>query len=134
MKRILRASFAAALLTAGCSNPSTPAAPTPVAPTIQETFTSTLAPLGSNEHTFSVLQVGGIKVTLSSVDPAATVRLGIGTPTGPTCIVLKSIDVGPGATPQLSGTATITGNFCVSISDPGTLVELVTYTINLLHS
>jgi hypothetical protein len=132
MKKTLRATLGTALLTAACT--STPAAPTPVAPTIQESFTGTLAPLRSSEHTFNVQQVGGIKVTLSSVDPNATVRLGIGTGAAPTCLILKSVDVPPGTTPQLSGTATKAGNFCVSISDPGTLVDTVTYTINLLHS
>ncbi len=91
--------------------------------------------LGTNQHPFSVRQVGGVKVTLSSVDPAASVRIGLGTISGPTCVVVTSILVDPGApAPQLSGTATVTGNFCVSISDPGTLAEQVTYTIDLIHS
>jgi hypothetical protein len=136
MKTILGAALGTALLTAGCANPTIPAAPTPVAPTIKETFTSTLPLLGSNEHTFNVAQVGGMQVTLSSVDPTAKIRLGIGTPTGPTCVTIQFVDVGPGAAPQLSGTATITGSFCVSVSDipPGTLVAPVTYTVNVIHS
>jgi hypothetical protein len=122
-----------ALLTAACS-PPTPAAPTPVAPTIVESFTGTLTVLGTNQHPFLVRQVGGVRVTLSSVDPAASVRIGLGTISGPTCVVVTSVLADPGSTPQLSGTATVTGNFCVSISDPGSLAEQVTYTVALIHS
>ncbi len=134
MRTLHSVALATALLTAAC-NPNTPATPTPVAPTIVESFTGTLTVLGTNQHPFSVRQVGGVKVTLSSVDPAASVRIGLGTISGPTCVVVTSILVDPGApAPQLSGTATVTGNFCVSISDPGTLAEQVTYTIDLIHS
>jgi hypothetical protein len=122
-----------ALLTASCST-STPAAPTPVAPTIVESFTGTLTVLGTNQHPFTVRQVGGVKVTLSTVAPAASVRIGLGTISGPTCVLVTSVLADPGATPQLSGTATVTGNFCVSVADPGTLTDQVTYTIDLLHS
>jgi hypothetical protein len=35
---------------------------------------------------------------------------------------------------QISGTATLIGNFCVAVTDVGNLVEPVTYTITVLHS
>jgi hypothetical protein len=133
MKKMGWVVLGTALLSAACS-PTVPAAPTFVAPTIVQSFTGTLTVLGTNQHPFSVGQVGGIKVTLSSVDPAASIRIGIGSISGPTCLVLTSVLADPGKAPQLSGTATVTGNFCVSVSDPGTLAEPVNYTIDLIHS
>ena len=134
MKRILVTILGLSLLTAGCADPVAPAAPTPAAPTIPETFSDTLLVLGANMHTFAISQVGAVKVTLVSVTPAAAVSLGVGTPSGASCLVINNLTTvaGPGA--QLSGTATVTGNFCVSVIDVGNLVEPVTYTVSVLHS
>jgi hypothetical protein len=134
MKSTMTMLLCAALLTAGCSDPLAPAAPTPVAPSVTETFTGTLFPLGSNFHQFPVTRVGGIKVSLTSIDPGAAVGLGVGTPGTGRCIVASSITAVAGATVQMSGTATVIGNFCVSIVDIGNLVESVTYTIVVSHS
>ena len=134
MKRILVTVLGLSLLTAGCADPVAPAPPTPAAATIPETFSDTLLVLGANMHTFAISQVGAVKVTLVSVTPAAAVSLGVGTPSGASCLVINNLTTvaGPGA--QLSGTATVTGNFCVSVIDVGNLVEPVTYTVSVLHS
>lgn len=134
MKRILAAVLGLSLLTAGCSDPIAPAAPTPVAPTISETFSDTLLVLGSNTHQFSVQQVGGLKVSITNIDPGATVGLGVGTPSAGRCLATTTITAVAGPAPQLSGTATITGSFCVTVYDAGNLVEPVTYTVAVLHS
>ncbi len=134
MKRILFAVLGVSLLTAGCGDPVPPAAPTPVAPTITETFSDTLLVLGSNTHQFTVGQVGGVKVTLNSVNPSATVGIGIGTSATGACAVLSNTTAVDGASVQLSGTATVAGTFCVSVYDVGNLVEPVTYTVTVLHS
>lgn len=134
MKRILFAVLGVSLLAAGCSDPMPPAAPTPVAPTITETFSDTLLVLGSNTHQFTVGQVGGVKVTLNSVDPSAAVGIGIGTSATGACAVLSNTTAVGGASVQLSGTATVAGTFCVSVYDVGNLVEPVTYTVTVLHS
>ena len=134
MKRILAAVLGLSLLTAGCSDPIAPAAPTPVAPTISETFSDTLLVLGVNSHPFSVQQVGGLKVEITSIDPGAAVGLGVGTPSGGRCIATDTTTTVAGSTAQLSGTATIAGPFCVTVYDIGSLVEPVTYTITVLHS
>jgi hypothetical protein len=136
MKGILVLMLSMMLTAVGCGDPIPPAAPTPVSPTIEEPFTGTLAAFGSNVHPFTVKQVGGLVVIISSVAPSAAVGVGIGTPsvsTG-TCTVLSSLTVvaGPGA--QLSGTATIAGTFCVQVFDVGNLVESVAYTITVIHS
>ena len=134
MKRILVTVLGLSLLTAACTDPVAPVPPTPATATIPETFSDTLLVLGSNMHTFAISQVGAVRVSLVSVTPAAAVSLGVGTPSGATCLVINNLTTvaGPGA--QLSGSATVTGNFCVSISDVGNLVEPVTYTVTVLHS
>jgi hypothetical protein len=126
-----------AVLAAGCGDPAAPPAPTPVAPSITETFTGTLLVASSTSHVFNVAQVGGVKVSLTSITPGAAVGLGVGTPstTSGTCLVIKGVTAVAGASVQISGTATVApGNFCVSVYDVGNLVESVTYTVTVNHS
>ena len=132
----------------------------PVAsPTALETFSGTLAVMGSNLHNFQVSQNGQIFVTLTTVttvpvaaDPTQTppvmavpavpvgdpVTVRIGQPTvttvGVTCSSLKSVVTSAGAAPQLTGQA-LAGTFCVAISDPGgTLPQPVAYVITVAHT
>jgi hypothetical protein len=134
MKRILLAVLGAALFMAGCADPIAPAAPTPAVPTVTDTFSDTLLVFGANTHQFTVTAVGGVKVTLTSVEPGAAVGLGIGTPSSGNCTVVDQVETVAGAAVQLSGTATVPGSFCVTIYDLGNLVEPAVYTINVLHS
>jgi hypothetical protein len=122
------------VLTFGCSDPVAPPAPTPVAPTITETFDDTLVVLGSNSHTFNVQQVGGLKVSIANVTPSAAVNLAVGTSSVSGCIVISNLTAVASTTPQISGTATVPGTFCVLVSDVGNLVEPVTYTVTIIHS
>ena len=69
MKRILSTVLGLALFASACADPLAPPAPTPVTPTITETFNGTLALLGSNTHLFSVAQVGGLTVTIFDINP-----------------------------------------------------------------
>ena len=136
-RRSLVASVVAvAVLACACSDPVVPAAPTPVAPTVTETFTGTLLQLGSNSHPFSVQQIGGIKVSITKIEPSAAVSIGIGTPStaSGTCLAISNLTAVASAGTQISGTATLAGSFCVSVSDVGNLVEPVTYSITVLHS
>ena len=134
MKRILAMALGLSLLAAGCADPVAPAPPSLAPATIPESFSDTLLVLGANMHTFAVSQVGAMKVTLVSVTPSAAVSLGVGTPSGATCLVINNLTTVAGPGVQLSGAATVTGNFCVSIIDIGNLVEPVTYTVTVLHS
>ncbi|SRR5260370_1255340 len=134
MDKILAVVLGSMLLTSACANPTAPASPTPVAPTITETFSGTLTVSGNNSHPFTVQQVGGIKVTLISVAPSAAVGIGIGTPVSGACSVISSVNAVFGPTVQVSGTATVTGTFCAAVFDSGNLVEPVAYTIMVLHS
>jgi hypothetical protein len=136
MKRILVTVLSVSLLSISCADPVTPAAPTVVPATILETFPGTLLALGANEHSFTVNQIGQLQVTLLSVNPSAAVGLGVGTPSASTgtCLVLNNMTVVAGPGVQLSGTATVTGTFCVEVYDVGNLVEPVNYTVTVLHS
>lgn len=124
----------AVLLAAACSDPQAPAAPTPVAPTITDTYTGTLLVGGTNTHPFTVNAIGGVSVTLTSAQPAAALGIGIGSTTTGGCTVLSRVTVVPGTAAQLVGTATVAGNFCLSVIDVGNLVEPVTYTVSVFHS
>lgn len=138
MKQFGAFAFAVALaaMAAACADPAAPGAPTAVTPTITDTFTGTLTIGGTNIHAFTVNQIGGLKVTLVSEDTAVAVLLSVGTPSAATgqCVPLGSATTAAGAAAQLSGTATTTGQFCVSIADIGNLTGPVVYTINVLHS
>ena len=134
MKRILLIILGAALVTAGCTDPIAPVMPTLAVPTVTDTFSDTLLLLGANTHQFTVTAVGGVRVSLTSVEPGAAVGLGIGTPSFGSCSVIDKVETVASAAVQLSGTATVPGSYCVTIYDLGHLVEPAAYTINVLHS
>jgi hypothetical protein len=135
MKRMLFTAVGLSLFAAACaSDPVAPPAPTPVPATITETFSDTLLPLGSNTHQFSVQQVGGLRISLGDVSPPAAITFGVGTQSLIGCTLINQVRYEPGATAQLSGTATTTGQFCLMVYDTGTLTEAVTYTVTVLHS
>jgi len=134
MKWILPVVIALSLAAAGCSDPVAPATPTPVPPTITETFDGTLLVLGLNTHVFTVQQVGGLKVSIANITPSAAVNLGVGTSSVSGCLVISNLTAVASSAVQISGTATVPGAFCVSVSDPGSLVEPVTYTVTVTHS
>jgi hypothetical protein len=81
-------------------------------------------------------QFGGLVVTLTKVDPTSKLTIAIGTPSTTTglCIAINSVTTDPGPTPQLIGTATIKGPFCVAVSDAGAITESTSYTLTVLHS
>jgi hypothetical protein len=136
MKRILAGAFAAALLAGACSDPVPNPTPTPVQPTLTETFQGTLSPLATNSHPFVVHQVGGIVVTLTSVNPDAKLSIAVGTPSTTTgiCVAINAVSTEPGPSPQLTGTITKLGPFCLAVSDTGIITESTSYTVTVLHS
>jgi hypothetical protein len=134
MHRIHWLLFSLALVASACSDPVAPPAPTPVAPTITETFQGALILLGSNTHQFAVAQVGGLKVTISDINPDATVTFGVGAQSAFGCTLISQLKREPGGTSQISGTITTPGNFCVMVFDSGVLPEPINYTVTVLHS
>jgi hypothetical protein len=135
MKRILAcAALGLSLVAAACADPVAPATPTPIDPTITETFTGTLLSLGSNQHPFTVGQVGGLIVTVSDIAPKVTIGFAVGIPGISGCTIVKDSKAVTGANTLLSGTATIAGNFCIGVFDTGEVVDPVTYTVTVKHS
>jgi len=134
MKRILCTVLGLTLFATACADPVAPPAPTPVSPTITEAFSDTLIQLGSNTHLFTVQQIGGLKVTLSDVSPAAEVTFGVGAQSLVSCTLISQRKYSAGETAQLSGTVTSPGNYCIMVYDSGALAEPVTYTVTVLHS
>ena len=125
-----------ALTAVACSDPVAPNPPIPVTPTITETFAGTLTIGGTDLFTFTVNQPGGLKITLASIVPSAAVQLSVGTPSTATgvCEPLNGLTAVAGPNAQISGTATVPGSFCVSVTDVGNLVEAVNFTVLVLHS
>jgi hypothetical protein len=135
MHRIHWLALTLALLTPACSDPVAPVTPTPVEPTITEVFQGALLVLGSNTHPFGVQQVGGLKVTISEINPDSTVFFGVGAQSPFGCTLISQLKREPGGTSQISGTITQPGTFCVMVFDSGgVLVEPINYTVTVLHS
>jgi hypothetical protein len=117
---------------AACGS-STPASPTASTSPVTETFSSMLAAGGTSAHTFMLTERGTITVTLTSVDPAIQVGVGIGIAGGaPSCSLTKSALVAPGTTVQIAETAG-PGGYCAEIYDPGTVVEQVNFSMTIQH-
>jgi hypothetical protein len=146
MVKVLSQSVAAlALLTAACgqsdTSTSTTAPSTPAPPAAVQVFSGTLQPQGTNLHSFTVAQTGYVEITLIGVVPQlvagpsapVTVGLGIGTPSGGTCVVLYQVNAQAGSAAQIIGTATA-GPDCLSIFDVGNLTQPVNYTVTVAHS
>jgi hypothetical protein len=100
-----------------------------------DSFNGTLAPNGSLVFTFSVATAGSIAVTLTAVSPPTTAPLGLGI--GPSsngdCTIANSTSgATAGANSQLSGTEN-PGNYCVKVSDAGSLSATSTVTVTVMH-
>jgi len=121
-----------ALLAAGCAdNGSTSTAPS--THTVQ-TFTGTLQPLATDVYPFSTTISGEITVTLTNAGPpdAVSLGVGIGTPNGSACTLIKAQAVQPANIAQITGSAD-PGSYCVSVYDLGTLTAPVNYTVVVSH-
>ena len=130
------------VLTAGCDNGSSsstttsPTTTTVAAASITEVFTGSLAVGSANFHLFTVGQAPGtVNATLTAAGPPATIQVGfaLGTPSGGACTPLVTLNTAASTTPQLTGTATATGQYCVQVTDIGNLAAPVTYSITVAH-
>jgi hypothetical protein len=138
MKAFVGICVVAGLLTTACDNSGSPTTASPTtapASIVEPPFTGTLQVSGTNTHTFTVSQLGALTATLTAVGPPATVFVGfaVGTVSGGVCSPAATINTQASATPQLSGTASITGTWCVQVYDIGNLVAPVTYSITVAH-
>jgi hypothetical protein len=132
----------AAALVSACGTPTEPTDTMPPSPTeglvpVTETFSGTLAPAGSNLHTFRTMP-GLVRVTLVSVDPAAgapPISMGIGMWDGLTCQLVLETPVGtPGS--DLLGTASIESQVCIKVWDVDRLAAGTTlsYQLTAVHN
>jgi hypothetical protein len=147
MKHLFPLVLLTAIAAAGCNtqtaNNPTSTTTTPSAPTITEpAFAGTLKMGGTPQIlTFSVVQVGPLTVTLTAAGPPTNVVVGmaLGTPTftstGTTCtpIATANAQVGVNA-PQLSGTVSSSGAYCLAVFDPGTLTADITFSVTVAHT
>jgi len=125
------APVAVLLACAACG--STVAAPTVSTSPVTETFASRLSAGGASSRTFTLTYRGPISATLTSVDPAVAVGVGIGIAGGtPSCSLSKSAVLAPGATLVLSDVADA-GSYCAEIYDPGTVKDHVNFSMTIEH-
>jgi hypothetical protein len=126
-------------LAAGCS--STPISPTfPAYATVTRFFSGSLAPGASNMFTFSAKLDGAARITLGSVTSSATgdpdpsaLTLTLGTPSGAACSPTKANTVAAALSGQVTAVLT-TGDYCVTLADPGNLTQAVNFTIRVVTS
>lgn len=124
---------AIAVSAAACGDDST----TPTSPTVTvtEDFAGTIAPSGTNTHTFTVKATGTVSVLLTSVAPLATMAIGVslGSWDGTNCtVVAANGNARAGTSAVLSGTAN-PANFCLQVYDSGNLSGDVTYAVQVAH-
>lgn len=134
MKRICAFALGLSLFAVACADPVPPATPTPVEATFTETFTGTLLALGSNQHPFVVQQVGALSVTISGIAPSTTIGFAVGTPGLSGCTAVRDARAVAGVTSTITGTASVTGNFCIAVFDTGEVLDPVAYTVTVKHS
>jgi hypothetical protein len=141
----------AIIVSAGCSGSSTsPTTSTTSVTMSNDVLNGTVQPpvngaLQSAFNTFVVGQGGGsISVTLTSAIetlpggvllPTVTMGLGVGSVTNGTCSVLANsfTTAQAGSAPQLSGTLSANGTYCVQVSDVSTQIGPVAYTVLVSH-
>jgi hypothetical protein len=150
MRRLV-AALVVAVSAVACS--SGDVAPTPIPtqpgsfapPTVVETFAGTLTILGTDSHPFNVPVPGEVDITLTKIAPATdtstppaentTLMLAIGLPSTTTigqCATLQTVSATAASSPQIKGHA-LTGNFCVSVTDPGNLTDSISYSLTVAH-
>ena len=151
MTRLLSAAalLAAVLALSACQSSSDSGAslvPTVVEPpATTETFTGTVAVKSSSSSPFTISQAGTIAITLTAAGPPSTVTMGLGVGAPDSAGVCQVFQTGfvatqAGTAPQISGTVSQTGAYCVSVFDAslitgvtGNQSDTVTYTVTVKH-
>jgi hypothetical protein len=125
---------------AACGGSTTSSTVAPSGPVTTVTFNGTINPGGLAVYSFQVTSPGAISVTMTSAGPPATITmgLGIGNPDASgNCIFLSggtTQAVASTTTPQLTGTLTSSGAYCVEIADVGNAAGPITYSIAVSHT
>ena len=130
----LAAALVMAALASACgdNNPAATVSPSPTDnPTTTETFTGTLLPLSSTWHPFTATAAGSMTLTLTALDPAVVVGMGVGTTPTSGCGVQVWNN---GSTTATVVTSPINpGLYCVTIYDVGNVTGSVAYTLTVTH-
>ena len=115
-----------------------PIGPSPVE--IVENLAGTLTINGAVTHTVRVERAGDITAVLTAVTAASGatppgISIALGTWNGVSCAIVVANDraVPATTTAAVIGRATVAGDFCLRVSDPGTLTEAVDYQVQLTH-
>lgn len=124
-----------ALASASCgSDDSTtsPTSPTPVY--VTDTFSGTLATGETARHSFAAKTGGSIQIALATLAPDTTLTMGIGLGTwdGVACSVILQTGVAT-VSSVFSASATVAGNYCVTIFDVGSVATTTEYTLSVVH-
>ena len=127
--------MAVALSSAACGGGSdTPTSPTTTTPTVVDTYSGTIAIGGITTHAFPTASGGTISIVIESVGPVSTQALGpgVGVWDSSTCTLALSTSA---ATQGLTYEATTNalGNYCITLSDPGSFTEANTYQVRVTH-
>lgn len=140
MTRLLRIAVGAAVVAtaAACGGVTSTSPIAASGPTVTETFTGTVQPLGPPDvHTFTVSSPGQVAVTMTAAGPPPTIwmsiSLGNPDPSG-NCIAITSTQLPASTTPQLSGAVTSSGAYCVSVADFGNALQAITYSVTVSHT
>ena len=128
--------MALALSSAACGGGSdSPTSPTtPTGPTTTETYTGTIAIGGTATHAFPTASAGTISILLESVGPVSTqaMALGVGVWDGTSCTLALSTNAATQGVPYEAVTNAL-GNYCITLSDPGTFTGANTYQVRVTH-
>lgn len=116
----------------GGDSPTSPT--TPAGPTTTETYTGTVGIGATATHAFPTASAGTISILLESVGPVSTqtMGLGVGVWDGASCILALSTNAATQGIPYEAVTNAL-GNYCITLSDPGTFTEAITYQVRVTH-
>lgn len=138
MLRSSRLSMAVALLAmtvSACeSDPPTTPSPTPTPAPTTETFSGSVNPNGAVTFPFTVAGAGTVTASLTTVQPDATVALGLslGTWNGTLCQIVLANDNALVGT-VVTGAVASLGSLCVRVYDTGKVTGTMTYTVTVVH-
>ena len=127
--------MALALTSTACGGGSdTPTSPTASAPTTVDTYSGTIAVGGTVTHAFPTASGGTISIVIESVGPVSTqvLGLGVGLWEGTTCTLALSTSAATQGLTYEAITNTL-GNYCITLSDPGSFTEANTYQVRVTH-
>ncbi len=98
-----------------------------------ENFSGTIPVGGSATHLFNVAKDGEFSVTLSAINPAATVGIGYGQPgSNGSCGIYSTNLVTIGR--QAFSSYLVAGSYCVYVYDAGYFTLSETYTVQVSHT